>query len=226
MYDLARDGNAARPTACPECGQAVPESAQFCGACGAATSVLDAAPTSPIPFPRADAAPEAATPELETAERVPGRNPWVPILGTVLAVALVVAALLVWNDAQTHNHLTATSRRLVSTRSSLVGATADLSRTQSRLATTQTQLDSSDADLEQTKKSLATAKQQLSGVSNSLSDAKSRLNIESSQIETLKSCLNGVTTALSDVAYGDVTSAVSALDAVQVSCDAANRIIN
>jgi hypothetical protein len=62
----------------------------------------------------------------------------------------------------------------------------------------------------QTKQSLAEVKQRLGGVTNSLSDARSRLNIQSGQIETLKSCLNGVSTALTDVAYEDYTSAVSA----------------
>jgi hypothetical protein len=45
-------------------------------------------------------------------------------------------------------------------------------------------------------------------VRNNLKDAKSTLTIRSGQIETLKSCLNGVTVALGDLADGDYAQAL------------------
>jgi hypothetical protein len=74
-------------------------------------------------------------------------------------------------------------------------------------------------------KALSTAQAQFRGVRTSLSDANGRINVQSGQIETLKSCLNGVSIALNDVAYNDYSGAVSALDAVRVSCRAAYKIV-
>ena len=225
MHELARKGSAGRPSPCAQCGQPIAGSARFCGACGAVAPDPEAA-VSPIPFPRIDTEPETRPVELGEFTRPSRRRVVVPILWTVLAATLVSAALLGWNDVQTHHHLTATHGHLTSARSSLTRVGADLSATQTRLAATQSELDTTQADLDQTKQSLAAVKQRLGGVSNSLSDAKSRLNVQSGQIETLKSCLNGVSLALSDAAYGDYSSAVSALDAVRVSCDAAYKILN
>lgn len=60
---------------------------------------------------------------------------------------------------------------------------------------------------------------------NSLTDAKSRLTMQSGQIETLKACPTGVSIAFRDVADGDYLGAVSALQAVKVSCDAAYAML-
>lgn len=60
---------------------------------------------------------------------------------------------------------------------------------------------------------------------NHAADVKSSLTIKSGQIETLKSCLNGVSIALTDLAYSDYAGAISALNAVKVSCHSAYALL-
>jgi hypothetical protein len=89
------------------------------------------------------------------------------------------------------------------------------------LATTQSDLSQAQAALAATKQALMAKQQELAGVRNNLSDVKDSLNTRSRQIERFKSCLSGVSIGLNDGAYGDCSAAVSALQAVDVSCKTA-----
>jgi hypothetical protein len=51
------------------------------------------------------------------------------------------------------------------------------------------------------------------------------VTIQAGQIETLKSCLSGVSIALSDLASGDYSGTIAALEAVQVSCHSAYALL-
>jgi septal ring factor EnvC (AmiA/AmiB activator) len=143
---------------------------------------------------------------------------------TALALAAGVIVLGV-NDLQTHHQLRDTRLDLAATQSSLRLVRDDLSAARSNLINSQTQLGATRKSLSASEAKLATAEQDLQGLRNSLSDAKGRVTVQSGQIEALKSCLNGVSIALRDAANLDYVSAVSALDAVQVSCDVANKIL-
>lgn len=235
--------------ACQSCGATQVPETRFCAECGAATAnrgaVLADGPTQNLAeehrtmmltqepgqgirltLPSTLEPVEMAAGVPEDAPHRSRRSLIVKGLAGVLVLAAV--ALLALNDFGTHQQL-AQSRGAFSTSQTDLRATqVKLTDTGTELTAVQGKLASTDATLTTTKKTLATTKQtlaakvqDLAGVRNSLTDVRSSLTIKSGQIETLKSCLNGVSIALRDLANGDYAGTISALNAVQVSCDSA-----
>ena len=145
----------------------------------------------------------------------------------VLTVLTVLAAVgvLALNDQGTHQRLTRSSQALKASQAQLKATRVKLADTVTQLTGVKTDLASTQTTLTTTKKALAAKEQDLRGVQNNLSDVKSSLTIKSGQVETLKSCLNGVSIALRDYANGDYAGTVSALGAVQVSCNSAYALL-
>ncbi len=148
---------------------------------------------------------------------------WVAITVAGAALATLVG-IGVQNDLSTRGRLTTTRHTLASTRTDLETTRTQLATTTADLSSTKLDLTSTKAALEKANSDLSAKEQELSGVRNSLSDAHNQLTMQAGQIETLKSCLNGVVTALSDVADDDYYGAASALNAVQVSCQSASQM--
>jgi len=134
----------------------------------------------------------------------------------VLLLAVVAVGLVVANEIGTHHRLDRTRTELSATESQLASTRAKLGATTRDLAGRTTERDALQSQLND-------VNTQLQGVRGTLSDTQNRVSLQAGQISSLKSCLNGVSTALSDAAYGDYSGAVGALDAVQISCrDAKN----
>jgi hypothetical protein len=220
---------------CDTCRSPITVDSKFCGTCGNAIAApvaeASAGPPALVLAPeRIDpVAPEGRTgsdgPTATAPAPVTRRLTRDRVLAGALALAVVAAGVVTYDDVRHRGTLDRTRRQLAATRSELASTVARLDSTAATLDSTQIDLTSTRADLSASNKTLSTLRGQLSGVRNTLSDAKGKLNVQASQIVTLKSCLNGVTIALGDVAYGDYSGAVSALDAVRVSCQAASRIV-
>jgi hypothetical protein len=137
-----------------------------------------------------------------------------------LAFAIVIAAATVgWIQYNhTQDRLGVTRHQLNDVKHSLAFKEDQLSATRSELSTTQGTLKTTQDDLSKTKADLAKSQ-------GSLSNAQDRLDLQAGQIDTLQTCLHGVSEALSDVAYGAYDAAVSALSAVDSSCRKASSIL-
>ena len=103
-----------------------------------------------------------------------------------------------------------------------------LSATQHRTRTVSTQLQQLSRDLKVLKTqvgsdttALSQDSLQLLGAQTSLSAAQTHVTQQASLITSLQSCLVGVERALNELAIGNQASAITALNAVSVSCTAA-----
>jgi hypothetical protein len=213
-------------TTCQSCGASATGEGQYCADCG-----------SPLVAPALDSVvPEQRTSqemvgldfrnELVAQPSVAGRSRARKLTATA-ACALLVAgvATLAMNDRGTHQRLSHTRAALQASQQRLHSTESVLSQTQADLSDANADLASTKANLTKVEATLKSKEQTLVGVQNSLSDAKTSVTVQAGQIQSLKSCLNGVQIALSDVAYGDYSGAVAALNAVQVSCNAASEIV-
>ena len=233
------DAYSARPLSrvCDGCGDALASESRFCGGCGAP------APAEPAPatdsevttvLSLVDLVPDTRPAGSAISEPVPAAAANTPVTGrrhprarvvASLALGLIVVGVLVADDVRQRGSLDRTRSRLAATQRTLAETTAKLDATVADLAATETELTATKGKLTASEKTVATLRQQLTGVRNSLSDAKGKVEVQATQIVTLKTCLDGVSLALTDVAYGDYASAITALDAVRVSCEAASRIV-
>jgi hypothetical protein len=177
--------------------------------------------TTPLAVP--DSAASDLTPIAgpAPAEEAPPRRRALLAKGAIgIAIASLVAAATVgwvqYNHAQ--DRLKETRHQLSDTKRSLAFKEDELSATRAELATTQSTLKSTQDELSKTKEDLAKSE-------GSLNNAQDRLDLQASQIDTLQTCLHGVSEALSDVAYGAYDAAVSALGAVESSCRRASSIL-
>jgi hypothetical protein len=230
---------------CTSCAAVQPADARFCAECG--TPMTRAADGEGlIPSQRAVESIESIENPAEpsvAASAPPVSGNGLPAVGptsrrrmmiTVVAGVAVLAAVavLALNDRGTHSRLAASRAAFASSQGHLKATKAELATTVAELIQTKSDLTTANGDLETTKatlaatqKSLAAKEQDLVGVRNNLNQVKNSVTIQAAQIETLKSCLNGVSIALSDAAYGDYSSAIAALDAVRVSCNAAYDLL-
>lgn len=221
---------------CPECRVHVDPEWRFCHACGSSLAERTAEMITPIaaaggvtqPAPREEWTAERSTPATrpgtmsESPEPTLRRSRWPSRLSLLfgLVVGLLILALvaiLATNDAGTHRSLTQTRTDLTSTRHQLSSSRSNLSTTEKQLAAITKQRDSLSLQL------LAQTTT-VTGLQNSLSNAQQQVDLQAGQISILKTCLQGVSNALSDVSIGDYLSAVSALDSVQVSCQSASAL--
>ena len=203
---------------CAHCGSPVNSQALYCTECGTA---LPKRTPDTVVLPLQRTAPETRS-EPEPVRRSRVRRSLVALAGVGLVAGVAVLAV---DDRGAHQQLTRTRGALHSTQATLHSTQAQLSQAQADLAGANADLTRTKASLSSVQATLKTKEQALAGVQNSLTDAKNSVTVQAGQIETLKSCLNGVRIALSDVAYGDYSGALSALDAVQVSCNAADSIL-
>jgi len=238
---------------CPSCGIATQAQWLFCGACGGTLANPVAEPAEPnslmdgsafehesaevLSLPtttgllpdstdtsvggRVEAPVEPAVATAKPASRRALRR-WLTAGACLVVACLVALGVVAYFSTKsdltdTRNKLKSTSATLASTQGKLEETLATLTHTQSDLSSTQHQRD----DLQN---SLNDANAKLAGLQNSLNDANTRVNGQASQIETLKACLAGVLTALSDSANFDYDGAISALNAVQVSCTEAGKL--
>lgn len=232
---------------CHSCGAAQGSEERFCAECGAAAGdsrgvvsdpqtlktigqqqtvvVLAEREESDLPAPL----PSTSEPVEMTSDLVQGRPrklPWRLIVKALAAASVLAAvAVLALNDYGTHQRLTRSVGAYTTSQSKLLGTRVQLADTVTRLTGVQNNLASTESSLTTTKQALAAKVQDLAGVRNNLTDVKSNLTIKSGQIETLKSCLNGVSIALRDYANGDYAGTISALNAVQVSCHSAYALL-
>jgi len=173
---------------------------------------------------------ESATEAVKTSSAVPDGSPYRSrrgLIAKILVAASVVGAftVLALNDLDAHQNLTRSQQNYSTSQSHLKATRATLTETTTQLTSVQRELKSTTSALATSKTALAAKEQALTGVQNNLNDAKSSLTIKSGQVETLKSCLTGVSIAFSDFANGDYSGTISALQAVKVSCDAATALL-
>lgn len=203
---LAHERQAERVRYCANCGAQLLPAWSFCGVCSAAIGP-PAGPTAP-PLPEAHPS--------ETR----GGLPWVVwTLAAVLLVSCVGGGAYLYQ--QVRQDRDSARDQLSSTREELLATNTELDSTRTSLTGTTEQLVSVKATLATKEADLRASQRQLRGVQGTLDDAESRLDLQSNQIATLKSCLNGVTDAMNYAAYNDYGAAIAALDAVQVSCERA-----
>lgn len=160
-------------------------------------------PRLPLPF----ATPTAAQ---------PSRRGWwslwriAALAGAVLL--LLTNGFLLANDLGAH-------RQLSSTRSTLLSTTRRLAAIRSQLQVSQAQLSSSQAEV-------SSLQDQVSKLQSSLSDAQSAIGVAANVIAELKTCLNGVSSTLTDDLNGDYLSGTVALESVTGTCQEANAAVN
>lgn len=140
------------------------------------------------------------------------------------AAALIVVGVAVVNDQGVRSRLGDTRSTLRSVQASLADTTTNLDATTAKLATSDAALAATTTERNTLKGELDAKAAELGGVKGTLTDAQSRIDLQAGQIETLKSCLNGVSNALSYAADDDFISALAALRAVEVSCDRASEM--
>ena len=156
---------------------------------------------------------------------------WAKPAALSLAVILLVSGAL-FIHLGTRDDLSRTKKELASTQTDLSETKASLADSEDKvadltkdLAAKQSELTAKLAELESARGTIAAKDQELAGVRGSLSNVERRVELQAGQIETLKSCLNGVTLALIHAANFDYRSAVAALEAVEVSCQRANELV-
>jgi chromosome segregation ATPase len=159
----------------------------------------------------------------------PSRHVLVISVITLVAVGLLGEGVLVHLD--TRDDLRKSAKALTATRTNLAVTATNLKISDTSLADTKTQLSAetklrkeTEDELDGVQDKLSGVRGELDGVQGTLADADSKLNLQAGQIENLKTCLQGVSTALSAVADSDYTSALAALDAVESSCNAAHEL--
>jgi hypothetical protein len=216
---------------CSNCGSNAEAEWQFCKACGGALANRPRMAAGieesvdVIPFPSASDASPVVLQAVDAPTRTPdGRWRRRGLIGAAILVALALLTVGVMRDVGTRDRLGKTRQALEAARVDLKSTKASLTTTRSELTTRTSELTSRTAERDGLKKELDARIAELAGVRGTLSQSENRVNIQAGQIETLKSCLNGVTNALVYAADSDYVSAVASLESVQVSCDTASKL--
>ena len=169
-------------------------------AVGATPAALSPGPPPGVP---------GASPEVPPFGTAPDRSSWrVAALAAAAAVVVLAILLAVLNSIGTH-------RRLDDTRH-------DLATTEQELATTKTELASRTAERDDLRNKLTAAEGELGGVKQSLSDTRSKVDVQAGQIDSLKTCLNGVLDALDSATAEE---AFRILDSVESACERSSELL-
>ena len=115
--------------------------------------------------------------------------------------------------------------QLAATRGTLDTTQAQLAFANDTLDTAREQLETTEGDLNDSEDQVQELQSNLEEAEGSLNHAQDRLDLQAGQIDTLQSCLSGVTRALSDLAAGYVALALSDLQAVESDCTEAGSIL-
>jgi peptidoglycan hydrolase CwlO-like protein len=221
--------------ACSKCGAFTDGTWDFCGDCGQPLSATSDAvegdgrtdqgdPHLAVPVP---APPIAAWVETtSTKANSSGRRSRAKTIALTVAILLIVglAGSLGYLQQRTSDQLRKTDSQLSATSQQLANRSAELESTTDELQASNSELTRTASALQSARQDLKQTRKQLSGIQGTLDTTRHQLDLQANQIETLKSCLNGVSSALSYAAYSDYGAALAALDAVQVSCDKANDL--
>lgn len=186
------------------------------------TSLIPAAPAPALPDQLIGTRAAGSSQVPLPARLTDGRRRWTMRAGAGLAALALVA--LVVSDLGVRNQLDHTNGVVSASAATLRTTQGDLASTKAELVDTKTQLAATTTERDALRTERDAQSSELSGVKGSLSDAQSRTNLLAGQIETLKSCLNGVSSSLSYFADEYYTSALAALEAVSVSCDKAGDL--
>lgn len=133
-------------------------------------------------------------------------------LGTALCLGLVLSLV----TAASHDR---------SARMALKGSVERLARTEVQLLEASTELRLSRSEAKGLKKDLRQATLQLDRASASIERAGRRVELQAGQIDVLRRCLKGVSSALNYVAMSDYYSAYAALVEVESVCQRAGRLL-
>ena len=106
-----------------------------------------------------------------------------------------------------------------------VGTHRALAQTRTALSHTREQLSKTASERDNYQAQLAQAETQLAQAQRNLSSAQNQVSLEGSQIAVLKTCLAGVLRSLDYAASNDYGSAVSTIDVVAGSCNAASSLL-
>lgn len=115
--------------------------------------------------------------------------------------------------------LTTVSEALADAKDEIAQAEERLNRRKAKLVMAQAELDEKTRRLRAVNQSLAAAQVRQSGLESTLDDAFSQLDLQASQIETLKTCLDGVSNAFVYAWKFEDDEALASLLAVEVSCN-------
>jgi uncharacterized protein HemX len=158
-------------------------------------------------------APVSAPPVPKRSSSWRERGPF--IAAGVAALALVVVLVAAYLPARS---------KLSDTRGELRRAQAELTAANKKAEQAANDLTTRTAERDALQLKYDDVAGQLNGAQSSLASSQDRIANQAGQIDVLKSCLNGVATALSYIAEDDYISAGAALDAVEVSCETAESL--
>lgn len=233
---------------CSSCGQAVGEAWAYCRYCGADLKAEAARGTGTedptvVLFPQAEETSAAATEpgpvEAETrtlTEEIGLERPTKPRFRTKLrrvitrprlvaaAVALAAVGMIAVGVLYHFDVRNGLAGELSDMQQQLDRRNVALAETMQSLDETTEELTSTRSDLGEVRGRLRKATRELKGVRGTLQEAQGRLELQAGQIETLKSCLNGVAAAFESLVYEDYFGAAGALQAVEFSCEQAFQL--
>lgn len=197
----------AAPEECDRCGGSLEASWTFCGRCGADRPAPSEAPSR-----------DRGEGGSDGSRRRPFVRTAVLLTAFVLAASLGLAGMG-WVKKAEVNEL-------------LDNARAELRSSQAELTFTEETLTAARARWKATNDRLAAARHHLREVETELEDAQGavasaqdRLDLQANQIATLKSCLEGVSRALTFSAYMQYGRALQELNAVEVSCERVEDVL-
>lgn len=219
---------------CTRCGSATQPQWIHCGNCGHVLEGHVRPPEGPgtlsileQPIPVVSHTGGAVEAGLDDATRYGDgrrehrRTARIAALVAMLTVLLALAGLAGYWQYRTSSELDATRVTLAQTRTDLGSTRQQLAESESQLGATRDELRITADELSSAQDELAVKIDRLAGLRGTLDNANNRLDLQANQIETLKSCLNGVGEALGHIVYSDYYSAAAALSAVEVSCERA-----
>lgn len=132
----------------------------------------------------------------------------------VVILLIVAACILTLTDNRGRTEVRRAATALVATQRHLSLLRADLQETQAEQSTAASQVQGLDGSISDTQSALATT-------DASISSTEQGIEIGGIDISDLDTCLGGVTRALDQISVGGTQGAISSLNAVSGSCNAA-----
>ena len=114
-----------------------------------------------------------------------------------------------------------TARTLAATQSEMQATEVHLENTTTKLDLTDARLDQTASQRDDLQQRVEEMRIDLKGLKGSLDEAQNTVQLQTGQIAVLKTCLDGVTEATSDILYGYYSAAINALTWVEDACNEA-----